>query len=239
MNRRLYAIHRWLSAIALVQLAIWVTSGLFFAVIPDKQLKGAPIAGAHSAPIAADVELVPPSAIVSKLAPSGRVEKIELVGTPDGPFYRGKAGEKRFRFDARTGDERPVSEAEAKAIAVRDQPGHPASLAATLIERAPHIEYRGRPLPAWHVLLDDGAGTVVYVDALTGEVTARRNDVWRVYDFLWGLHLMDYGQRDTRNHPLLAAAAILGLLTVVSGAVVWAVRAIRWWRRPRASPRTR
>lgn len=233
MNRRLYAIHRWLSAIALVQLAIWVTSGLFFAVVPERTLKGAPVSGAHAAPIPTDVELVTPASIVSKMQPSGRVEKLELVGTPDGPFYRGKAGERRFRFDARSGVERPVTEGEANAIAARDQTSHPAARVTTLVERDPHIEYRGKPLPAWHVLLDDGAGTVVYIDALTGEVTARRNDVWRAYDFLWGLHLMDYGQRDTRNHPLLAGTAILGLLTVVSGAVLWVVRAVRWLRRAR------
>ncbi|MFO0739609.1 MAG: PepSY domain-containing protein [Labilithrix sp.] len=228
MNRRLYAIHRWLSAIALVQLAIWVASGLFFAVIPDKQLKGAPVAAAHAAPISPTDELVPPSTIVAKL---GRVDKIELVGTPEGPFYRAKVGDRRHRYDARSGEERPVSETEAQRVASRDQPGDRRALTTTLIERDPHIEYRGKPLPAWRVVLDDGAGTAIYVDAVTGEVTARRNDVWRIYDFLWGLHLMDYGQRDTRNHPLLAASAILGLLTVVSGAVLWIVRAVRWLRR--------
>lgn len=234
MNRRLYAIHRWLSAIALVQLAIWATSGFFFAVVPEKTLKGAPIAGAHVAPISTNEALVSPAAIARKLAPLGHVDRIELVGTPDGPFYRAKVGDRRFRFDARTGDERPVDEAEARAVASRDQPGSPKALSLSRIERDPHIEYRGKPLPAWRVLLDDGAGTAVYVDAVTGEVTARRNDVWRVYDFLWGLHLMDYGQRETRSHPLLAGAAFLGVLTVISGATLWAVRLYRRLRRRKA-----
>ena len=231
MNRRLYAIHRWLSLIALVQLAIWATSGFFFAVVPDKQLKGTPIAGVHSAPVAADAELVTPTSIVAKLAPVGDVAKIELAGTPEGPFYRVKVGDRRFRFDARTGNERAVDEAEARGIASRDQPNAPRVLAVTRVERDPHIEYRERPLPAWRVVLDDGAGTAVYVDAVTGDVTARRNDVWRVYDFLWGLHLMDYGQRETRSHPLLAVAAFIGVLTVLSGSVLWGVRVARRFRR--------
>jgi hypothetical protein len=231
VNRRLYAIHRWLSLIALAQLAIWATSGFFFAVVPDKQLKGTPIAGVHVAPLPADGELVTPTSIVAKLAPVGRVEKIELAGTSEGPFYRVKVGDRRFRFDARTGDERPVDEAEARLIASRDQPNAPRALMVTRVERDPHIEYRGKPLPAWRVVLDDGAGTAVYVDAVTGEVTARRNDVWRVYDFLWGLHLMDYGQRETRSHPLLAVAAFIGILTVLSGCVVWVTRIVRRLRR--------
>lgn len=231
MNRRLYAIHRWLSLIALAQLAIWATSGFFFAVVPDKQLKGAPIPGVHVAPLPTDAELVPPTSIVAKLAPVGHVEKIELAGTPEGPFYRVKIGDRRFRLDARTGSERPVDEAEARLIASRDQPNAPRVLTVTRIEHDPHIEFRGKPLPAWRVVLDDGAGTAVYVDAVTGEVTARRNDVWRVYDFLWGLHLMDYGQRETRSHPLLAVAAFIGILTVLSGTVLWVARVARRFRR--------
>lgn len=125
MNRRLYAIHRWLSLIALAQLAIWATSGFFFAVVPDKQLKGTPIAGVHGARLPADAELVTPTSIVAKLAPIGRVEKMELAGTPEGPFYRVKVGDRRFRFDARTGNERSVDEAEARIIASRDQSNAP------------------------------------------------------------------------------------------------------------------
>ncbi len=97
----------------------------------------------------------------------------------------------------------------------------------------PHIEYRGKPLPAWRVALADGAGTVVYVSATTGEVTARRNDVWRAYDFLWSLHVMDYRERESGNHPLLLGAGLLALLTIGSGAVLWAIRFSRWLRAAR------
>ena len=102
---------------------------------------------------------------------------------------------------------------------------------ATLIEADAPIEYRDRPLPAWRVLLADSAGTAVWIDARTGEVTARRNDRWRQYDFLWSLHIMDYRGRESFHHPLLIAAAVLGLLTVASGATLWVLRFVRWRRR--------
>ena len=41
-------------------------------------------------------------------------------------------------------------------------------------------------------MLDDGAGTAIYVDAVTGEVTGTTSGGY----LFWGLHLMDYGQRD-------------------------------------------
>lgn len=230
MNRRLYAIHRWISVVALVQLAIWVGSGFFFAVVPMTRVKGTPVAGANTAPIAADAPLLSPNAALTKLAARGAVTKLELVGTPTGPFYRAKVGDARYRIDARTGESRPVDEHEAREIAQRDQPGSPAVRDAARIERDAEIEYRDRPLPAWRVRLADDAATVVYVDAVTGEVTARRNDVWRVYDFLWSLHIMDYRGRESFNHPLLIAAASLGMLTVASGAALWGLRAARWRR---------
>lgn len=236
MNRRLYALHRWISAVALAQLAIWVVSGFFFAAMPMKRVKGTPVEGANTSPLTNDDALVPPSAVVGKLGRSGTISKLELVGTPRGPFYRGKVGDGRFRVDARTGEDRGVDEGEAREIAQRDQPGSPAVRDVSLIERDAHVEYRDRPLPAWRVRLDDDAGTVVYVDAITGEVTARRNDVWRVYDFLWSLHIMDYRERERFNHPLLVIAASLGVLTVFTGTVLWATRLVRWRKRRATRP---
>jgi uncharacterized iron-regulated membrane protein len=80
-------------------------------------------------------------------------------------------------------------------------------------------------------VVDDGRGTAVYVDALTGEVTARRSDLWRIYDFLWSLHIMDYRERESFNHPLLVAMAGVGLVTVLTGSALWILRLARWLRR--------
>lgn len=236
MNRRLYAIHRWISAVALLQLAIWVVSGFFFALVPMKRVKGTPVEGANTAPLDAADPLVSPNVALAKLAPLGAVTKLELVGTPGGPVYRAKVGGARYRIDARSGEPRPVDEREAREIAQRDQPGSPTVRDVARIERDAEIEYRDRPLPAWRVRLADDAATVVYVDAVTGEVTARRNDVWRVYDFLWSLHIMDYRGRESFNHPLLIAAACLGMLTVASGAALWMLRIVRWLRGPTKKP---
>ena len=99
------------------------------------------------------------------------------------------------------------------------------------MEREPPIEYRGRPLPAYRVELEDGHGTVVHVDAHTGKVPAWRNGFWRTYDFLWSLHIMDYSERESFNEPLLVAAAGLGVMTVLSGTVLVLTRFVRWGSR--------
>lgn len=126
-----------------------------------------------------------------------------------------------------------MTPAEAGAIAQRDQPGAPGVKATSLIASSPPVEYRDCesgdcPLPAYRVTLDDPAGTVVYVDAATGDVTARRNDRWRTYDFFWSLHIMDYRGREDFNHWLIRAAALLAMATVASGIVLLTLRAVRW-----------
>lgn len=230
MNRRLYALHRFVSLAALIQLALWMMSGFFFAVVPIERVRGKPVEGAHAAALQPGA-FRNPNDVLQQHASRGRIEKLELIATPGGVFYRGQAGSTRFRLDAQTGTERPVTEDEARAIASRDQPFSPRVLSATRIDRAPDVEYRSRPLPAWKVVLDDGSHTAVYVDAQTGDVTARRSDLWRVYDFLWSLHIMDYRERESFNHPLLVGAAAVGLATVTTGAVLWILRVRRRLRR--------
>jgi hypothetical protein len=236
MNRLLYAIHKWVSAAAFVQLAVWTVSGFLFTAISQESIRSAPVDGAHrgviegapAVPVARALEVASPAA--------GEISRVELRATPSGLYYLVQGQASTVRIDARRGTLAPVTSDEAAAIAQRDQPGAPAARAVTRVESSPPVEYRDCesgdcPLPAFRVALGDAAGTVVYVDASTGDVTARRNDRWRTYDFFWSLHIMDYRGREDFNHWLIRAAALLAMATVASGIVLLALRAARWVRR--------
>ncbi|MCS6915493.1 MAG: hypothetical protein RMK29_14735 [Myxococcales bacterium] len=231
MSRRLYALHRLLSALTLGQLAIWTASGTFFALVPIERVRGEGVPGAHQGRIPPEAKVVPPAEVLRRLP---GVHTLELRATPAGLFYLVR-GQTTLRLDAHTGAPAPVERAEAEQTARRDQAGGPAVHSAVRVERDPPLEYRGRPLPAWRVQLADSLHTAVWVDATTGEVTARRNDLWRAYDFLWSLHIMDYRGRERFNHPLLVGMGVLAALTVASGAMLWGLRLSRWVRRRLAS----
>jgi len=62
--------------------------------------------------------------------------------------------------------------------------------------------------------------TRFYVNAATGEITARRTPLWRFYDFMWGLHIMDPGGRDDFNNPWVQAFSAIGAVSVVLGLVL-------------------
>lgn len=94
------------------------------------------------------------------------------------------------------------------------------------IERA-GTEYRGA-LPAWRVAFADVDDTRVFVAGDTGRITAVRTGTWRLYDFFWGLHIMDWKNHEDFNTPWLLAFAIGGLVLWVGGAILlwmrWPVR---------------
>jgi hypothetical protein len=74
------------------------------------------------------------------------------------------------------------------------------------------IELR-RKIDAWRVALDDG--TRFYVNADTGEIVARRTSWWRIYDFMWGLHIMDPVTRENTNNPFVIGFGIISLITAL------------------------
>ena len=89
-------------------------------------------------------------------------------------------------------------------------------------------EYRGA-LPAWRVQFPDG-GLSVYVAENTGAVTARRSDLWRLYDTLWALHIMDYRDHENFNHAPIIIVSILAFLSTIAGIALIPYR-FRWRRK--------
>jgi len=81
-------------------------------------------------------------------------------------------------------------------------------------------EARGREAPLWQVKLLGDENPTIYMSADTGEIVAVRTDRWRLFDFVWMLHIMDYDERTDFNHPLLYLTALSALLFTVSGVIL-------------------
>ena len=82
----------------------------------------------------------------------------------------------------------------------------------------------------WRVDFDDSRHTTVYVSPQSGKVVGRRNTIWRVYDFFWMLHIMDYSARDNFNNPLVVTCAVIAWFLATRGiwlVVVWLKRKSR------------
>ena len=87
-------------------------------------------------------------------------------------------------------------------------------------------EYRGRNLPLYKVVSvsNEGKEINVYQDPFTGEIVAIRSAQWRIWDFMWGLHIMDWVDRDNIDNFLLKVFSFLALLTSISGITLFFIK---------------
>tara|TARA_R110002111_G_scaffold253103_1_gene318227 strand:- start:1481 stop:2107 length:627 start_codon:yes stop_codon:yes gene_type:complete len=84
-----------------------------------------------------------------------------------------------------------------------------------------HHEYRGRPLPAYEISYKTDENLKAYVAIENGAFQTVRHRNWRWFDFLWMTHTMDYQGRDNFNTIVLRVFSLLGLITVLSGFLLW------------------
>lgn len=226
-------IHKWLALLLTVPILFWFVSGLFFAIAPIEKVRSEHVVSeVRPTPIS----LQAASAGLQRIASSGAAagEKIELRSMMGRPVALVSAGEARPRlYDLTTGTQlSPIPPSLAASIAERDHAGEER---AVRVERvtANSTEYRG-PLPAWRVDFEDGANRSLYVASDTGAVTARRSTLWRVFDFLWSLHILDFKEHEDFNTPLLIGATSLALIVIVTGIIMFPSRlGYTAWRRRR------
>ncbi len=240
--------HRWLGLFVGVQLLAWALSGAYFAWTRIESVRGDDRRSEPS-PLLLEPGWRSPSELLvadSTLAGevptaegSPRLRSLAVVRLEGRSFYRLETGAGRVTlydvFDLRPHP--PVDASTAKKIAARSLAVDAPITGVRPIRRedvGPHHEYRGGPLPAWRVDFDDGRATRVYVAAADGAVVRHRNRSWRIFDFLWMLHTMDYRGRDDIDNPLLRTAAIFAVLTLLAGYLLaWRTSAWRRWRQRR------
>lgn len=75
------------------------------------------------------------------------------------------------------------------------------------------------PQPAWKVEYARD-NLAVYVVVNTGEISARRSGLWRIYDTMWALHIMDWRDHENFNHPLIIVTAFITFISFVAGVVL-------------------
>jgi uncharacterized iron-regulated membrane protein len=219
-------LHKWAALVAGIQLFLWVAGGLVMSLSDIDEVRGdLTKAVIEPKPLRWD-RLVALDAIVGQVrAP---ITELSVSAGFLGPQVRlTDTSGVTYQFDAQTGE--PLGEIDAaQALEIAE-----ASYLGDGVGRLParvsqgSTEYRGR-LPAWRVDFDDKAATTLYVAADNGDVVTRRNRIWRIYDFAWMLHIMDYRERADFNHPLLVWASALALLVAVSGLYLIVVTP---WRR--------
>lgn len=218
--------HRYLGLFLGIQFLMWTIGGLYFSwsdmdyIHGDYQRKAPPMLQVRDS-------LASPNLVLKNLAALHSVDQvasIQLIDILGRPCYRveivhGMHHKMYFLADAVTGEIRPaLSKKEAVAMAIQQFNGTPKVTKVQYLNSTNgHHEYRENPLPAYAIRFDHPSRTTVYVATELGAVTKFRNDKWRIFDFLWMLHTMDYQSRDNLGNVLLRVFSIMGLCTIASG----------------------
>ena len=84
-------------------------------------------------------------------------------------------------------------------------------------------EYRGKKLPLYKVVSfsNEGKEINVYQDPFSGEIVDIRSSQWRIWDLMWGLHIMDWVDRDNIDNLLLKIFSFIALFTSISGVILF------------------
>lgn len=220
-------VHKWLALIIGVQILIWIATGLFFTLYPIEQVRSE-----HRVRELAPIELADPdaAAVATIVHGTPHPTRLSLEARPEGPRIVAEYPDRTTAlFDGRSGARLSPLSAEAALSAARTRINATAPVRSSTFITVEGPEYRG-PLPAWRIEFDEPEKLAVYVSANTGLVTARRSDLWRVYDTLWAMHIMDYRDHENFNHLPIIIVSVLALLSTLAGIALIPYR-FKWRRR--------
>ena len=207
--------HKWLGLVVGAQVVVWSLSGLYMTAVNIDIIHGDQLVRSTPQRGSAAAELVDPIALVAR----ERAEGVRLVWLRGRPGYVVEGGKRDALVDAQTGAAVAAPTlTEIRALARSRYTGDEPIASARLITEIPG-EIRGREPPLWRVEFAHWNKPTFYLSPVTGELVSRRHELWRVFDFVWMLHIMDYDERENVNNLLLRVFTWGAVAMALSG--VW------------------
>ena len=207
--------HRYLGLFLGIQFLFWTISGLYFSWTNIDDIHGDQYKNLEYQPKAFN-NLIGPSKIKS----DEPVHSIELRDINSQPYYWIN---EKLLFNAIDGKEKNlITKEEALYIAKNNMiDGLEVESVEQISEVGKHHEYREKLLPAYVISYRTDEALKAYVSINDGRFQTVRHRSWRWFDFLWMTHIMDYDGRDNFNTLVLRVFSLLGLITVLSGFLLW------------------
>lgn len=216
LARRIGQIHKWLGLIVFAQLLVWTATGLFFVAVHLTAVRADYLVhpADHVQPVDMQRVKVSSTDALTSVA-EDKPYDVTLKMLADLPVYVVRAEIGTFLVSAESGDQVIVDEALARRIAAERWVNPDPILSVAHLESAPQeSSVKGE---AWAARFKGDGNPTLYVSAVDGRTSNPRVDLWRLYDFLYGLHLMDYVDHENYNTPWMVALAVLALSSVLFG----------------------
>ena len=218
----LRVLHKWIGLIIGVQLLLWTLSGAGMAILPMEEVAGG---AAREQPKVRLVSAADNWPYVREQLEDGPVTSISLRQLQRRPVYELETPKGVRLFDVATGAPITVDARLAREIASAAYPREPqVRRVASLRELT--LPVREHELPIWRVDFADAENSSFYVSGSTGALLERRNDTWRIWDVFWMLHIMDYAERASFNHPVIWLFGFAAVWLAITG--VWLLFRTGW-----------
>jgi uncharacterized iron-regulated membrane protein len=205
-------LHKWVAIIVGAQIVLWCVSGAMFAWLDHHDVSGKRLVREPAA------LSLPPSHRMS--APrqwwrGGALYEVRLLALHDRWVFRLDGDHGVSLHDVTDGRRVQIDEATVRVLAATRYAGDGSVISTT---HEPEGSYETRKHgAAWAVRYDDEAATTLWFSSDDGRLLEARSTAWRVFDFFWMLHTMDYRGRDNFNNPLVILFATASLWVGLTG----------------------
>jgi ferredoxin len=211
-------LHKWVGLLIGIQVLLWLCSGLVISLLDPAKVSGEQWSHtpARAKALRSDnlleVKDLPADILNGALS-------IDLKVTGMLPVYQVNRTDSMTLVNAVTGIPFQFGERDARTLAQEDFSGE-GEVVSVSRGMAPDIETRNGAGPYWRVNFSDGANSSYYISAWNGDILERRNSYWRVFDFFWMLHIMDYQGHEDINNSLIISMALIAIWLGISGFIL-------------------
>ncbi len=209
-------LHKWLGLLVGLQVLVWLSSGLYMVLLDIDFIHGdSLVKNMQQTVTMPQNSAIDISDLRTRYADATAITLTPVMGRP---LFAVSTPNETLLIDPQSGKLiSPLDERTAREIARFHFNGDAVIKKASLITSDPPMEIQTRRLPLWRIDFNDAYNTSFYVDPFTGTLVTRRFQYWRIFDFMWMLHIMDYQERANAHSLLLKSAQVTGLLFSISG----------------------
>ncbi len=239
MNKKLLIrkAHRYIGLLVSLQLLAWTIGGIWFTWNDIDEIHGDHLRQTHNNPHSTQPKLLPVEQAINTIEDFKSLNSIRVIKILNQSVYRINYNDGKTALISATTAQQipPIGKEQAIKIA-KNNAAFTAEIATIelISQTDAHHEYREKPLPAWAITFDYPSSPTFYVSQKLGVLTSVRHTSWRIFDFLWMLHTMDYQSRDDFGNWLIKIFSVIALLTALSGIVLFIISSRR---KPQARPK--
>jgi len=229
MHKTATTLHKWLMLLLGLQFVIWSVTGAYMVLMHIDYIHGDSLITNPQTKINPDKLQY---SLAQLLHTYPRAEQISVGKLMKQDVYRfsipTETATQQIMLNVQTGERlAPLNQPAAIALAQYYYAGSAPIRDVSLLTDNPPFELSARYLPAWRINFEHFSAPSIYISADSGLLVGKRHAFWRLFDWMFRFHVMDYGDAEEIDNQLLFWIALLSALATLSGLILTYFRVLR------------